>query len=181
MSPGYRHTDAACEELRDAGVRGLHIERELWTTRQRSGHRLHEVSYRACFKPQRPNFFITRLTQPGDRVLDPFSGRGTTAVEAALLDCRVAANDINPLSEMLARPPWLRCWFNGIDAQAVAARRSAHRSLSVGRDEMAVTLRALFRITGPGGHVAFEVGEVRNGEVKLDEIISPSGGSRSRR
>ena len=48
--------------------------------------------------------FIERLTRPGERVYDPFSGRGTTAMEAALLGRRVAANDVNPLSRMLAEP-----------------------------------------------------------------------------
>ena len=51
---------------------------EFWTSRQRAASRLHEVSYRACFKPQLPRFFIERLTAPGDRVHDPFMGRGTT-------------------------------------------------------------------------------------------------------
>ena len=31
---------------------------EFWTSRQRAAHSLHEVSYRACFKPQLPRFFI---------------------------------------------------------------------------------------------------------------------------
>ncbi len=78
--------------------------REFWTSRQRQASSLHEVSYRACYKPQLPRLFIERLTQLGDCVYDPFSGRGTTALEAALLGRRVAANDINPLSEILARP-----------------------------------------------------------------------------
>src|SRR6266705_2919031 len=65
---------------------------------------LHEVSYRACFKPQLPRFFIERLTQPGDVVYDPFMGRGTTPVEAALLDRVPFGNDINPLSLTFARP-----------------------------------------------------------------------------
>src|SRR5438445_12884741 len=38
---------------------------EFWTARQRQAHSLHEISYRACFKPQLPRFFIERLTQPG--------------------------------------------------------------------------------------------------------------------
>src|SRR5262245_20908712 len=58
---------------------------ESWTAKQRAASRLHEISYRACFKPQLPRFFIERLTLPGDRVYDPFMGRGTTLVEAALL------------------------------------------------------------------------------------------------
>jgi len=78
--------------------------REFWTSRQRQASSLHEISYRACYKPQLPRLFIERLTQPGDRVYDPFSGRGTTALEAALLGRRVAANDINPLSGILASP-----------------------------------------------------------------------------
>jgi DNA modification methylase len=77
---------------------------EYWTAKQRQGNRLHEVSYRACFKPQLPNFFISLLTQENDMVFDPFSGRGTTAIESALLNRRFIANDINQLSEILAKP-----------------------------------------------------------------------------
>jgi len=58
---------------------------EFWTAKQRAASRLHEVSYRACFKPQLPRFFIEHLTQPGATVYDPFMGRGTTLIEAALL------------------------------------------------------------------------------------------------
>jgi hypothetical protein len=77
---------------------------EFWTAKQRQAARLHEVSYRACFKPQLPAFFIERLTQHGDTVYDPFSGRGTTAIESALRGRRVVDNDINPLSAILTRP-----------------------------------------------------------------------------
>ena len=77
---------------------------EFWTSKQRQAANLHEISYRACYKPQLPRHFIERLTEPGDRVYDPFSGRGTTALEAALLGRRVAANDVNPLARMLAEP-----------------------------------------------------------------------------
>lgn len=74
---------------------------EFWTSRQRAAHSLHEISYRACFKPQLPRFFIERLTEPGQTVYDPFSGRGTTALEAALLGRVPTACDINPLSRIL--------------------------------------------------------------------------------
>ena len=77
---------------------------EFWTARQRQGHSLHEVSYRACFKPQLPRFFIERLTQPGEVVYDPFMGRGTTPMEAALLGRIPFGNDISPLSIVLTQP-----------------------------------------------------------------------------
>ncbi len=77
---------------------------EFWTSKQRAASPLHEVSYRACFKPQLPRFFIDRLTQPGDLVYDPFMGRGTTLVEAALLGRRAAGCDVNPLSRVLTAP-----------------------------------------------------------------------------
>lgn len=74
---------------------------EFWTARQRQAHRLHEISYRACFKPQLPAFFIDRLTKPGDTVYDPFMGRGTTLLEAALRERIPIGNDTNPLSKAL--------------------------------------------------------------------------------
>ena len=80
------------------------VEGEFWTAGQRQGSNLHEISYRACFKPQLPAFFIDRFTVPGDLVYDPFSGRGTTAIEAALRGRRVAVNDVNPLTRYFTLP-----------------------------------------------------------------------------
>ena len=77
---------------------------EFWTAGQRQAHSIHEVSYRACFKAQLPEFFIARLTRPGDVVFDPFMGRGTTPVQAALMQRQAFGNDINPLSILLTRP-----------------------------------------------------------------------------
>lgn len=77
---------------------------EFWTSQQRVANSLHEISYRACFKPQLPRFFISRLTRPGDIVYDPFMGRGTTPLEAALMGRKPAGCDINPLSKLLVSP-----------------------------------------------------------------------------
>jgi len=77
---------------------------EFWTAKQRQASSIHEVSYRACFKPQLPRFFIERLTQASEIVYDPFMGRGTTPVEAALLGRVPWGNDINPLSLTFTRP-----------------------------------------------------------------------------
>jgi DNA methylase len=77
---------------------------EFWTPKQRQAGSLHEVSYRACFKPQLPRFFIERLSRKSDVVYDPFSGRGTTVIEAGLLGRNVIANDANPLSRIMTEP-----------------------------------------------------------------------------
>lgn len=88
------------------GEKGMTLKatNEYWTSRQRQAHSLHEISYRACYKPQLPRFFIERLSQPGDAVYDPFMGRGTTQMEAYLLGRRPLGNDINPLSRVLLAP-----------------------------------------------------------------------------
>ncbi|MFT5192703.1 MAG: DNA modification methylase [Verrucomicrobiales bacterium] len=325
---------------------------EFWTAGQRQANKLHEISYRACFKPQLPKFFIDRLTEPGDIVYDPFMGRGTTLVEAALLGRVPMGCDINPLSKILisarldipdlkdvetrlqsltldtpvtampedllafyhpnvltklcnlrqyfidqreaktndsiddwiqmvatnrltghspgffsvytmppnqavsvmsqikinlkrdqtpperdinaiilkksrsllkeidppmrdqlgklakqslllaqtcddtpempsdsvslvvTSPPflqivayaldnWLRCWFNGIDSSEVKIWKLSKPALW--QEKMTDVLRELKRVLKPGGHIAFEVGEVSNGKIKLDELIVPAG------
>jgi hypothetical protein len=326
---------------------------ELWTSRQRQANAIHEISYRGCFKPQLPNYFLERLSAESDVVYDPFSGRGTTAIEAALLGRRVIANDINPLSALLTRPRlevpdlaeiqvrlrslrirasagadidlsmfynrrteaeivtlrdylrrrrdaraedavdrwirmvatnrltghspgffsvytlppnqavapddqlrinrklgqkppyrdtralilrksvqlqsqltasererlrraaaralflntdaaatralpgggvqltvtsppfldvvqyardnWLRCWFNDLDAEAIGERITMARTPEEWAGSMSQVFAELYRLTAPGGWVAFEVGEVRRGAVRLDEIVAPVG------
>ncbi|MEW6360582.1 MAG: DNA methyltransferase [Acidobacteriota bacterium] len=324
---------------------------EFWTAKQRQAASIHELAYRACFKAQLPNFFITKFTNKGDIVYDPFSGRGTTVIEAALLGRNAIANDINPICRILAEgrltlpslvdikkrleeitldksatsdidlsmfyhpdtlgeivslkeyflqrenegtidgvdkwirmvatnrltghsngyfsvytlppnqavsperqkiinvkykqlptyrstkeiiykksrsllsgltadqirnvkattvrfltedarrtfsitdesvsltvtsPPfldvvqyaqdnWLRCWFNGIDARKIEANITMSRTVSSWSQVMNDVFKELYRITKPGGWVAFEVGEVRSGKVKLEEAVIPLG------
>jgi hypothetical protein len=328
-------------------------EQELWTAKQRQASPLHEVSYRACFKPQLPAYFIERLTDLEDVVYDPFSGRGTTAIEAALHGRDVIVNDVNPLTEILTRPRlevpslteidvrlrslrlstrarsdldlsmfyhnatereilnlrhylktrrddgtedsadrwirmvattrltghspgffsvytlppnqavspenqvrinaklgqepqyrdiralilrksmqlqsglnaaarwrlhraaasasflrceahktshvpdatvrltvtsppfldvvqyardnWLRCWFNHLEAEQIGERITMSSTVDEWSRAMSAVLAELYRITQPGGWVAFEVGEVRRGEVKLEEVVAPLG------
>ena len=100
--PRFTFNGTPTLETWEGGIR--YLVNEYWTSGQRQAHPLHEVSYRACFKPQLPEFFIERLAQPKATVYDPFSGRGTTPLQAALMGCRPVGNDVNPLSEMLVRP-----------------------------------------------------------------------------
>ncbi len=343
--------DEAWDRVEAQGEAFPRLSIECWTSRQRQASSLHEISYRACYKPQLPRHFIERLARPGDRVYDPFSGRGTTALEAALLGRRVAANDVNPLARLLAEPRlappepaavagrlqaiprvgapddldlsmffhpdteaelrglrdwclareasgaldgvdawirmvatnrltghspgffsvytlppnqavtadkqrqlndrrnqtppyrdthalilkktrqllsdldadqrrnlaaaardaifltgdartaalpdasvqltvtsppfldvvdyagdnWLRCWFNGLDAAAIGRGLSTPRTLAAWSETMASVFAELFRVTRPGGFVAFEVGEIRGGSLRLDETVLPLG------
>lgn len=321
---------------------------EFWTGKQRQAASIHEISYRACFKPQLPRFFIELLTEESDVVYDPFGGRGTTAIESGILKRQVISNDVNPLSRILTEPRfftptleeiekrlseihfdknfkseidlsmffhrdteaeivslknhlrnsntkvdnwikmvatnrltghskgffsvytlppnqavlperqikinqklnqkpeykntrkiilkktktllnrvseseksnlvkvglttkffnndasvtneilsdsvqltvtsppflnivqysndnWLRCWFNGIDANEVAKKITMSRTLEEWTEKMGQVLQELFRITKTNGWVAFEVGEVRKGKVKLDEVVVSIG------
>ncbi|EHQ35128.1 DNA methyltransferase [Methanoplanus limicola] len=352
--------DAAEEEVRSTVVTSSAVNAEIpvytnefWTSRQRAASRLHEISYRACFKPQLPGFFINLLTDMGERVYDPFTGRGTTIIEAALLGRNVVSNDISPLSRLICEPRlyppsvseikervdsipydyslspdidlsmfydektaseimslksyldgrknsgdedhtdrwirmvatnrltghspgffsvytlppnqavlperqviinekrgqspeyrdtrkliikksvsllkdidkdklsfltsagdnavflnadaaktrliedgsisltvtsppfldivnyrddnWLRCWFNSLDAEAIGREITMARTAAEWASCMQDVFHELFRITKPGGWVAFEVGEVRNGKIRLDDYIVPAG------
>src|SRR3954462_6925423 len=99
-----RQLQISIEGRSGAGIRIPMLLNEFWTARQRQANSLHEISYRACFKPQLPRFFIERLTQAGEIVYDPFMGRGTTLMEAALLGRVSYGCDINPLSLVLTGP-----------------------------------------------------------------------------
>ncbi len=319
---------------------------EFWTAKQRQANSIHEISYRACYKPQLPRFFIDVFTQSDDVVYDPFAGRGTTLIEAALMGRNIISNDVNPLSQLLTQsrldiptldqigqrleglhiqelkadidlsmfyhkdteaeilslknqldsadyvdnwirmvatnrltghsagffsgytlppnqaasqksqttinerlgitpaykdtkeiilkkskslqrnlnpeivkqlrgigssaifssrdsrftshipnesvdltvtsPPflnivryaddnWLRCWFNSIDVSEVEKKITLCRTVESWSDMMGNVLDELYRVTVPGGWVAFEVGEVNNGKIKLDEYVVPLG------
>ena len=90
---------------------------EFWTAKQRQSNSIHEISYRACYKPELPNFFIDIFTKEGDVVYDPFAGRGTTLVEAALMNRKIIANDVNPLSKILTLPRLVIPTINDIQAR----------------------------------------------------------------
>ncbi len=59
------------------------------------GHSLHRLSpYIGGFPPALAHYFIRRFSDVGDTVLDPFSGGGTTPLEAALHNREGYGNDI---------------------------------------------------------------------------------------
>jgi hypothetical protein len=76
-----------------------HLPQRWHRAPRRWGHKLHSLcSYMAMFPPTIPHVFVRWLTEPGDVVYDPFSGRGTTSLEACLLGRVGHGSDANPLA-----------------------------------------------------------------------------------
>src|SRR5215213_10505460 len=66
------------------------------------GPALHPMcSYLASFPAAVAHAFIARYSRPGDVVLDPFSGRGTTPLQACAEGRIGGGNDLNPLAHLL--------------------------------------------------------------------------------
>jgi hypothetical protein len=68
---------------------------------------------------------------------------------------------------------WLRCWFIGIDPGSIHI--TAPKKLDAWKAAMAEVFRELHRMMKPGGHVAFEVGEIRSGKIRLEDAVLPCG------
>ncbi|HOB34039.1 MAG TPA: site-specific DNA-methyltransferase, partial [Verrucomicrobiota bacterium] len=68
---------------------------------------------------------------------------------------------------------WLRCWFAGIDAQSV--KLTTPSNLDTWKSAMTEVFHELHRVLRPGGHIAFEVGEVHGGKTRLEEHVLPCG------
>src|SRR5215208_2909081 len=66
------------------------------------GPSLHPMcSYLASFPAALAHAFISRYSRRGDVVLDPFSGRGTTPLQACAEGRIGVGNDLNPLAYLL--------------------------------------------------------------------------------
>jgi hypothetical protein len=77
------------------------------------------VPYCASFQPALPHYFIRKHTNPGDTVYDPFSGRGTTALEACLLGRHGVGSDISMLSYVLTSAKVRRTNISDIESLIV--------------------------------------------------------------
>jgi hypothetical protein len=68
---------------------------------------------------------------------------------------------------------WLRCWFLGVDPASV--KLTVLKKVEAWQAAMTEVFHELHRILKPGGHVAFEVGEIHAGKTKLEEAVVPCG------
>lgn len=80
------------------------LAEDLDFRQQESGYASHQIhSFPAKFPPQLPRKFIEILTQPGEVVLDPMQGSGTTLLEAGITGRRGIGFDIDPLALLISK------------------------------------------------------------------------------
>ena len=97
-------TSVARQLSLDLPVELPHLDVEAdWKVQQRLwGHSFHPMcSYLASFPAALAHAFIARYSRPGDVVLDPFSGRGTTPLQASAEGRIGVGNDLNPFAHLL--------------------------------------------------------------------------------
>lgn len=82
-------------------MRELHFPLDEYKENGYLTHSIHP--YPAKFVPQIPREIIAKLTLPGEWILDPFCGSGTSLVEGNLLGRHAVGTDVNPLSCKIAR------------------------------------------------------------------------------
>jgi DNA modification methylase len=77
------------------------VSTTVWSFPKRGSWATHRGDYRGNWAPQIPRALILRYTEPGDVVLDPMAGSGTTCIEAVLLGRNCTAVDISYGAVML--------------------------------------------------------------------------------
>ena len=105
VGPTRARTPTAAQQLAldlPVSLPAIAIEPE-WKAQQRLwGHSFHPMcSYLASFPAALAHAFIARYSRPGDVVLDPFSGRGTTPLQACAEGRIGVGNDLNPFAHLL--------------------------------------------------------------------------------
>jgi hypothetical protein len=101
-TPEPRPAQLALDLDRAPELAALPIAAE-WKAQQRLwGHSFHPMcSYLASFPAALAHAFISRYSRRGDVVLDPFSGRGTTPLQACAEGRIGVGNDLNPFAHLL--------------------------------------------------------------------------------
>jgi site-specific DNA-methyltransferase (adenine-specific) len=128
MSAGFDWLDDAFFDAPELGSLdgGTTSVGHLWhSISPRWGHTMHTMcSYHGMFPAKVAHYFIQRYSRPGDVVLDPFSGRGTTPLQARAEGRKAISNDLNPLAYVLSRaksdpPSWeeIHTFLDGLEIE----------------------------------------------------------------
>lgn len=93
------------------------ITDSLWILGNRARESLHKGWYWGNFVPQIPYQLISRFTDPGDWILDPFCGSGTSIIEAMRLSRNAVGIEIN--QDMVSRSRELIERVGGAETKAL--------------------------------------------------------------
>jgi DNA modification methylase len=107
-----------------------------------ASHNFH--AFPAKFPPQLPKKFIEGLTEPGDVVLDPMVGSGTTILEAFLTRRRGIGFDIDPMALRLCKVKVTPLALEEIATARKQVLRRAQESLQQDGTELRQQLDARF-------------------------------------
>ena len=75
----------------------------VWDIPVRGAWGVHQSTYRGNWAPQVPRALIERYSKPGDTVLDPFVGGGTTLIEAWALGRNAIGYDVSDIALEMSR------------------------------------------------------------------------------
>ena len=135
-------SETAQENWAASGLGSWDVPVEEWTSAASNRvlrYATHGIfRYFGKFPPLIARHLITQFTAPGDLLLDPMIGSGTTAVEAGLLGRRCTGLDVNPLSLLLTRVkcrriPAARLRRRLSEIQSAVDRRGENRPASPAR------------------------------------------------
>lgn len=123
-SPVYEEISSP-DDLRSAKRVAKALQSTDWSfTIDDTGFLTHDLHpYPAKFIPQIPGHCIAKLSLPGELVLDPFGGSGTTALEAVRLGRRALSTDANAVGTLIGRVK--TCNLDRTAARDLHAIRSA--------------------------------------------------------
>ena len=118
------------EELTD-------VSTTVWSFPKRGSWATHRGDYRGNWPPQMARALILMYTRPGDTVLDPMVGSGTTCIEAKLLGRNCIGVDINYNAVMLTlhRLYWLERYLEKLASTGGGLSRWLQGTTSAGDGE----------------------------------------------
>jgi site-specific DNA-methyltransferase (adenine-specific) len=139
-----------------------------WKDQQRLwGHSLHPMcSYLASFPAALTHSFIARYSRPGDVVLDPFSGRGTTPLQACAEGRIGVGNDLNPFAHLLTAAKVEPATRPAATTRLAGLRLAWHAGSSDWIDLAATVVR-------DAGSARVPVAGSRHGATEGEELVPP--------
>ena len=97
----FKELQKAIEELLFSAT--VDFDKAFHSSERVQGYTHDFYKYPARFSPSFVRYMLDSLTEPGDYVLDPFMGGGTTIVEAAVSGRRAIGSDLNELAQFVTR------------------------------------------------------------------------------